>query len=134
MTDQISVLVLHARDMGASYFLEVADLPKDAEAARKGWAAVATVAVGEIGEVFRATNHIEHDWTQNPEITAVLAGDRVRSTSVGDLYLHREAGGTPVLTRVSSFSLDRAPQDVADAFARGFHSLILFGDAAVPEA
>lgn len=51
--------------------------------------AVATVEipdgtpVGDALEIcFEKTNHIDHDWTENPEVEALA--EKVRSTSVGD--------------------------------------------------
>jgi hypothetical protein len=35
-------------------------------------------------EVFRVTNHIDSDWTKNPEV-ALLMVKQARSTSVGDV-------------------------------------------------
>lgn len=39
----------------------------------------------QLDKVFELTNHIDHDWTHNPEI--IWHADRVRSTSVGDVIL-----------------------------------------------
>lgn len=49
--------------------------------------AVVEIPYGEIGAVFQLTNHIDHDWTENPEVTKLASGP-VRSTSVGDIYEH----------------------------------------------
>jgi len=47
--------------------------------------AVALVDAESIDNVFRATNHIEEDWTYNDEIVALPQGHGQRSTSVGDI-------------------------------------------------
>lgn len=38
-----------------------------------------------LNKVFELTNHIDHDWTENPGVTAIDPQARHRSTSVGDL-------------------------------------------------
>jgi len=38
------------------------------------------------GEAFEKTNHIDHFWWENPEVTKVVKG-AVRSTSVGDVVV-----------------------------------------------
>jgi hypothetical protein len=45
---------------------------------------VAVVECPSVDDVFRATNHIDSDWTQNPEVVCKI-GNRHRSTSVGDV-------------------------------------------------
>ena len=45
---------------------------------------VAIVECEDIEDVFRATNHIDHDWRMNPEVIESFK-DKVRSTSVGDV-------------------------------------------------
>jgi len=47
---------------------------------------VATVESAGIEDVFRITNHIDHDWTKNPEVIE-LFHNRPRSTSVGDVVV-----------------------------------------------
>jgi hypothetical protein len=44
---------------------------------------VAEVETEDIEGVFRLTNHIDHDWTTNPEVSGVTGS--CRSTSVGDI-------------------------------------------------
>ena len=56
---------------------------------------VAVVKCESIDEVFRVTNHIDSDWTKNPEVITVIKNyervglklleKRPRSTSVGDV-------------------------------------------------
>lgn len=47
---------------------------------------VATVEAPELGAVFQFTNHIDGNWTDNPEVVELfMLKDRTRSTSVGDL-------------------------------------------------
>ena len=45
---------------------------------------VAEVESADLEDVFRITNHIESDWTKNPEVIKIHGG-RCRSTSVGDI-------------------------------------------------
>ena len=45
---------------------------------------VAVVESGGLEDVFRITNHIDYDWTKNPEVIEVLKHP-CRSTSVGDI-------------------------------------------------
>lgn len=46
---------------------------------------VAEVVCEHHAETFGLTNHIDHDWTENPEVTALKR--QVRSTSVGDVVV-----------------------------------------------
>lgn len=52
---------------------------------------VATVEVEDVGQVFQVTNHIDSNWTENPEVLW-SASKQIRSTSVGDVY--RSIDGT----------------------------------------
>lgn len=47
---------------------------------------VAEVECEDLEDVFRVTNHINHNWTLNPQVTMYKAGG-VRSTSVGDVVV-----------------------------------------------
>ena len=49
---------------------------------------VALIEAEDIGDTFRITNHIEHDWTTNPEVIKVYG--RCRSTSVGDVMVNED--------------------------------------------
>lgn len=51
---------------------------------------IAQARCAEIHEIYPITNHIEHDWTTNPEVIQVSG--RQRSTSVGDIAVDLEAG------------------------------------------
>jgi hypothetical protein len=44
-----------------------------------------------LGQVFALTNHIDHSWTENPEVVWHTATP-VRSTSVGDVIVSQESG------------------------------------------
>jgi hypothetical protein len=44
-----------------------------------------------LGQVFALTNHIDHPWTENPEVAWHTAAP-VRSTSVGDVIVLQESG------------------------------------------
>ncbi len=44
-----------------------------------------------LGRVFALTNHIDHSWTDNPEVVWHTAAP-VRSTSVGDVIVSQESG------------------------------------------
>jgi len=50
---------------------------------------VATVECADLEDVFRITNHIDEDWTKNPEVTE-LFHNRPRSTSVGDVVIDED--------------------------------------------
>ena len=45
----------------------------------------------KLSQVFELSNHIDHSWTDNPEVVWHTAAP-VRSTSVGDVILSRESG------------------------------------------
>jgi len=47
---------------------------------------VAVVESDDLDDVFRITNHIDHDWTTNPEVQWHQPGG-CRSTSVGDIVV-----------------------------------------------
>lgn len=51
-----------------------------------GYKKVAIVQADGIEDVFRITNHIDEDWTTNPEVQETF-GERFRSTSVGDIVV-----------------------------------------------
>lgn len=53
---------------------------------------VAVVECKDVDDVFRATNHIDSDWTKNSEVVT-LVGVRHRSTSVGDVVEEFKPGG-----------------------------------------
>src|SRR6266487_342192 len=47
--------------------------------------------VAPLEQIFTLTNHIDHPWTDNPEVVW-LASSRIRSTSVGDIIVSSESG------------------------------------------
>jgi len=47
--------------------------------------------VAPLEQIFLLTNHIDHPWTDNPEVVW-LATSRIRSTSVGDIIVSSESG------------------------------------------
>jgi hypothetical protein len=47
--------------------------------------------VAPLEQIFALTNHIDHPWTDNPEVVW-LATSRIRSTSVGDVIISSESG------------------------------------------
>ena len=47
--------------------------------------------VAPLEQIFTLTNHIDHPWTDNPEVVW-LATSRIRSTSVGDVIVSSESG------------------------------------------
>ena len=47
--------------------------------------------VAPLEQIFTLTNHIDHPWTDNPEVVW-LATSRIRSTSVGDIIVSSESG------------------------------------------
>lgn len=50
----------------------------------KDYTFIGVVEVGDMEDAFRATNHIESDWTKNPEVIQMNV-PQARSTSVGDV-------------------------------------------------
>ena len=54
----------------------------------EGYDMVAEVECIDEEDVFRATNHIDSDWTKNPEVISVTG--RCRSTSVGDVVVDED--------------------------------------------
>jgi hypothetical protein len=47
--------------------------------------------VAPLEQIFALTNHIDHPWTDNPEVVW-LTTSRIRSTSVGDVIVSAESG------------------------------------------
>ena len=45
-------------------------------------------------QVFALTNHIDRPWTSNPQVIWHTTATRVRSTSVGDVIVSQESGGS----------------------------------------
>ena len=76
-----------------------------------GFMKVATVACVDIEDVFRATNHIDRPWTENPEVVALPVGNRVRSTSVGDVIVASATGEAWV---VDAFGMSVLPPTQAE--------------------
>ena len=67
------------------------DIPPDYPA---NFEHIADVESESLAQVFPLTNHIDHDWTENKEVT-VVPGKRYRSTSVGDIVI--DPDGVPNL-------------------------------------
>ena len=58
-----------------------------------GWTLVATVETEEVGNVFQLTNHIDSNWTDNPQVIELFTPAHLtRSTSVGDVYTDERGG------------------------------------------
>lgn len=54
---------------------------------------VATVECSSLDQVFEVTNHIQHDWTINPEVKwRKGSGADTRSTSCGDVIVEQDSG------------------------------------------
>jgi hypothetical protein len=53
------------------------------------YAKVAVVETESVDDVFGLTNHIDHDWTLNPQVVEVVPGGQ-RPTSVGDVVVTPE--------------------------------------------
>ena len=62
---------------------------------KKNYKEVATVDCENLDHVFQATNHIDHDWTTNPEVLSCNAN--VRSTSCGDVIVDPDGRKVMVL-------------------------------------
>ncbi len=48
--------------------------------------------VAPLEQVFALTNHIDHSWTNNPEVTWHITTTLLRSTSVGDVIVSSDSG------------------------------------------
>jgi hypothetical protein len=57
---------------------------------------VAVVECVDVDDVFRATNHIDSNWMENPEVVTRIASE-ARSTSVGDVVEEFKPGGKKFL-------------------------------------
>lgn len=80
--------VLHAKEFEPMFKAEeILAKAKDP----KKFNLVATVKSDTLGDVFRITNHIDHNWEDNPEV-AILFKAGNRSTSVGDLVVENDSG------------------------------------------
>jgi hypothetical protein len=64
---------------------------------------VAVVEAGTLEEVYRLTNHIDHDWRENA-LVRTLATTPPRSTSVGDVLVRD--GQAWIVARVGFIPLD----------------------------
>jgi hypothetical protein len=83
-------IVWHAKDEAmVRGFLSEPTFPTDYDR-------VAIVECKDVDDVFRATNHIESDWTKNPEVVTRI-GNRHRSTSVGDVVAEFKPDGKKFL-------------------------------------
>jgi hypothetical protein len=51
---------------------------------------IAVVESDGLGDVFRITNHIDHDWQENDEVVSLFGNGNNRSTSVGDIVVDLE--------------------------------------------
>lgn len=56
----------------------------------KGFTMVAIIDAPAVGAVFQLSNHIDRPWTENAEVVELPKGDRLRSTSVGDVIVNIE--------------------------------------------
>ena len=65
---------------------------------------VAEVEGDDLDRAFAATNHIDRDWSENPDVKVMTANQR-RSTSVGDLVVRE--GVTFVVDRMGFTELPR---------------------------
>jgi hypothetical protein len=87
MQTQERYAVYHANDLYAMIAPQAAHWYIDRS---RHYTHVADV-VAPLGQVFALTNHIDHSWTDNPEVVWHTAAP-VRSTSVGDVILSEESG------------------------------------------
>lgn len=79
-------------DEHARRYLDVTTSAKE-KAVRQAWdrgeyELVAEVQATDVEEAFRLTNHIDHDWRENP---GVVSFGPARSTSVGDVFMINDA-------------------------------------------
>lgn len=51
------------------------------------WTYVADVDCGDVDDGFMYTNTIDRPWTDNPQVRLVTPGVRLRSTSIGDIFV-----------------------------------------------
>lgn len=66
---------------------------------------VAIIPTDDLDEAYRLTNHIDDDWTKNPDVTYVNVGP-ARSSSVGDILVR---DGAYYLVEPWGFSIVLAP-------------------------
>src|ERR1700693_2495394 len=84
--------------------------------------------VAPLEQVFALTNHIDHPWTDNPEVVW-LATARIRSTSVGDIIVSCESGQAWLIMPVGVQELpplqgmSPGNEDTADAPSMKQHAL-----------
>ena len=71
------IIVYHNSNFTDYYFRGVDELPADL------LTKVAEVDSNDLEEAFELTNHIEHNWTENEEVTPLISNPR--STSCGDI-------------------------------------------------
>ena len=80
------ITVYHNSNFTDYYFREVDELPADL------LTKVAEVDSNDLEKAFELTNHIEHNWTENEEVTPLISNPR--STSCGDIM---EIDGTTLM-------------------------------------
>lgn len=76
-----------------------------------------------LARVFALTNHIDHPWTENPEVVWHTTSAPLRSTSVGDVIVSRQNGtawlvmplGLQELSREDGPGVETAEHGRADA-------------------
>src|SRR5437016_4382605 len=80
-------IVYHANDLHEMVAPEAAHWFMD----RSGHYTHVADVEARLSQVFALTNHIDHSWTDNPEVVWHTTA-RVRSTSVGDVIVLQESG------------------------------------------
>ena len=80
--------VYHANDLLAMLMPQASSLSEDRS---RSYTHVADV-VAPLEQVFALTNHIDHDWTCNPEVVWHTTRAPLRSTSVGDVIVAYDSG------------------------------------------
>jgi hypothetical protein len=78
MEEEMRYKVYHKSVMAFGF----GDAPKTFK--RDDYSLVAEIRSESLGDTFRITNHIDHDWTTNPEVNKMHT-THARSTSVGDI-------------------------------------------------
>lgn len=78
------------------------------DVAKYMWEYVASGDFDSLEEAFHKSNHIEFEWTDNPEWTVYANKKETRSTSVGDYMIAKENNVEKIYI-VASFGFEEVP-------------------------
>lgn len=86
---------------------------------------VATVAVDDLDDAYRATNHIDSDWLQNPEVVDAKT-TKARSSSVGDVFVDVKTGEAWRVVAIGFEKIVGAPMKAGAAMETAKRALQVF--------